>query len=191
MTLKVKDANKSSLKTKARIKDAFLKLLPERKTAGKIKVTELCQEAGIQRSTFYLHYKDIYDVEDSLIEAFYSQILDLIPETINNVEDVKTFYWSLFEIVFENKSALESIFKDKESTAMIQSAKVKIKRAFADSLLNSKKELRKALALILYNGVFTSTYENLIGVSTIPLEELRDQAIRVADYLFKDYFIQK
>lgn len=186
MTLKVKDANKSSLKTKAKIRDAFLKLLPERKTSRRMKVTELCREAGIQRSTFYLHYKDIYDVEDSLIEDFYRQILNLIPETINNVEQVKQFYWSLFEIIFEHKSAIESIFKDRESVAIIQSAKVKIKRAFADSLLNSDKELRKALALILYNGVFTSAYENLIGVSYIPLEELRDQAIRVTDYLFKD-----
>lgn len=186
MTLKVKDANKSSLKTKAKIRDAFLKLLPERKTSRRMKVTELCREAGIQRSTFYIHYKDIYDVEDSLIEAFYRQILNLIPETINNVEQVKKFYWSLFEIIFENKSALESIFKDRESIAMVQSTKVKIKRAYADSLLSSDKEFRKALSLILYNGVFTSAYENLIGVSSIPLEEIRDQAIRVADYLFKE-----
>lgn len=38
----------------------------EHKPIGKITVREVCEKAGINRSTFYAHYKDVYDVGESV-----------------------------------------------------------------------------------------------------------------------------
>lgn len=58
---------------KARIRQAFTKLLRE-KPIQRIAVKELCQEAGVNRSTFYAHYQDIYDlltkIEEDMLEDF-------------------------------------------------------------------------------------------------------------------------
>ena len=51
---------------KARIRQAFTKLLRE-KPIQRIAVKELCQEAGVNRSTFYAHYQDIYDLLTKIV----------------------------------------------------------------------------------------------------------------------------
>lgn len=48
---------------------ALLLLLRER-PLEKISVSELCQRAGVNRSTFYAHYLDIYDMRDQLGDRF-------------------------------------------------------------------------------------------------------------------------
>ena len=59
--------------TKALIRQAFTSLLEE-KPIQRIAVTELCQRAGINRSTFYAHYDDIYDllqqIEEDMLRDF-------------------------------------------------------------------------------------------------------------------------
>jgi Transcriptional regulator len=52
-------------KTEQAIRTAFAKLLSE-KDIDKITVKNLCELADINKSTFYLHYKDIYDCADCL-----------------------------------------------------------------------------------------------------------------------------
>lgn len=52
-------------KTKSAIINAFLELR-SRKAIEKISVKELCEQAGINKSTFYAHYQDIYDLTEQL-----------------------------------------------------------------------------------------------------------------------------
>ena len=63
---------------KARIRQAFTKLLRE-KPIQRIAVKELCQEAGVNRSTFYAHYQDIYDlltkIEEDMLEILQHVLL--------------------------------------------------------------------------------------------------------------------
>lgn len=47
--------------TQILIQKALTKLLRE-KPIHRISVKELCEEAGINRGTFYAHYTDIYDL---------------------------------------------------------------------------------------------------------------------------------
>ena len=56
--------------TRTLIRKAFTDLLAK-KPIESISVKELCQAAGINRGTFYAHYRDLYDLrshmEDELI----------------------------------------------------------------------------------------------------------------------------
>ncbi|MGN0998369.1 MAG: TetR/AcrR family transcriptional regulator [Faecousia sp.] len=54
-----------SKKTRRIIAECFLKLL-QAKPVSKISVTEICQMAHINRATFYKHYLDIPDLQQSL-----------------------------------------------------------------------------------------------------------------------------
>ena len=47
--------------TAARMDEAFLELLKEKDFAY-ITVKEICEEAGVNRSTFYLHYETVNDL---------------------------------------------------------------------------------------------------------------------------------
>lgn len=55
--------------TKKALKEALLELLQE-KNITQISVTELCQAADINRSTFYSHYETLLDVLDDIENEF-------------------------------------------------------------------------------------------------------------------------
>lgn len=184
MAFRVKDANKSSLNTKAKIKEAFFKLLHERKEANKITVKELCQEAGIQRSTFYIHYKDIYDIEDSIIDLFYKNLVEIVPPIVRSVEDVEKFYIEFFDYVETRKADIEIILRDRESTQILETAKLKLIKAYGIALQKGNKKVNAPLSLILLNGTFSSIYEVLTDAVHLPLKSIRDEAISLCKTIF-------
>lgn len=55
--------------------DAMIRLL-QKKSFDAITVTEICRTAGIQRSTFYAHYSDPYellqDISDQAVKSFWA-----------------------------------------------------------------------------------------------------------------------
>lgn len=70
--------------TKNALRQAFFTLL-ERKSLQSITVTDICAEADINRSTFYVHYKDIR----SLIEEIEDVIIDNMKNYINIASEMQ------------------------------------------------------------------------------------------------------
>jgi len=68
---KSKKMDRRTRYTRQTIKDIFLEEL-KTKPYGKITVTELCKKAEMNRGTFYLHYYDIDDVLNEILEDFLS-----------------------------------------------------------------------------------------------------------------------
>ena len=46
----------------------------QQKPFNRITVREICETADINRSTFYMHYKDIYELLDEIEEQVYQEI---------------------------------------------------------------------------------------------------------------------
>lgn len=67
MTNKTRKTDRRTLYTQQVIKDALLELLAS-KTFAQIRVTELCRQAEITRSTFYLHYDSLNDLLNQVID---------------------------------------------------------------------------------------------------------------------------
>ena len=66
--------HKKVIFSKGILKSALIRKMKE-KSLDRIGVTELCKEAGVNRSTFYAHYNTITD----LVEEVESEFLDKIP----------------------------------------------------------------------------------------------------------------
>lgn len=62
-------------KTAARMDEALLELL-EKKDLAYITVKEICEKAGVNRSTFYLHYETMADLLSETIQYLHSLFLD-------------------------------------------------------------------------------------------------------------------
>ena len=69
--------NKSESKyfNTALLMNEALLLLLEKKDYEFITVTEICKKAGVNRSTFYLHYENIYELLEETIENLGKQFL--------------------------------------------------------------------------------------------------------------------
>lgn len=59
--------------TALRMNEALIALL-ERKDFAFITVKEICQEAGVNRSTFYLHYETVGDLLDETVDNLLSRL---------------------------------------------------------------------------------------------------------------------
>lgn len=59
------------------VREVFLQILKD-KPLRNISVTEICQRAGVHRTTFYKHYQDVYDLMDQteqhLLAAFQREV---------------------------------------------------------------------------------------------------------------------
>ena len=59
--------------TQKTLKNTFLSLL-EKKDITNIKVSKICEEAGINRGTFYRYYKNEYDLLQKIQTDFINEI---------------------------------------------------------------------------------------------------------------------
>lgn len=62
------------IRTKQQIRQALIELLAE-KSENSISVRELAQRANINRGTFYIHYKDIHDLVEQLVDEANEKLL--------------------------------------------------------------------------------------------------------------------
>ena len=87
-------------KTRRLIKATFLELV-QTKPVQKITVTELAKRAEISKGTFYLHYLDIYDLYNQMVEETVAKIagsFDPYPDLFSAPESfVRTFLFSQVE----------------------------------------------------------------------------------------------
>lgn len=62
-----KNLDRRTKKTQKAIKEAFLYLL-QQKPINKITISEITDRADIGRGTFYIHYTDIFDLQNKIID---------------------------------------------------------------------------------------------------------------------------
>lgn len=72
-----KKGNAQYQQTHRRIVGCVLDLL-DRKPLRQITVAEICRTLGLNRSTFYDHFLDVYDVIDRTAAAYGEQVLDIL-----------------------------------------------------------------------------------------------------------------
>lgn len=82
MEEKKRKTDRRTLYTKKLIMDAYVQLVKEN-PRDKIKITELCKLAGINRCTFYLHFQDIRSVENEIFNELQAKFGDFV-QTQNN-----------------------------------------------------------------------------------------------------------
>ena len=97
-----------------------LSILLETKKIQNITVKELAQMADINRGTFYLHYKDVYDLLDhiqkDLLRDFENILTTIAPDTDNLVP----FIEALFLFIYRNKD-MSKIFLHEDLEASFSS----------------------------------------------------------------------
>ena len=75
------DANRSVRRTKGKLKEALIQLMLE-KPVKDITVREIAELADVSRGTFYLYYRDVYD----MVERLQNQLLDELTEIMDRID---------------------------------------------------------------------------------------------------------
>lgn len=147
-------------KTDRAIRNAFLELRSKR-ALEKITVKELCTMAQINKSTFYSHFQDIYDLSDKLQAETIGRVMDAIatdPEF--TVADSVAFTRSLFNAILAQSALIEVLFSGKEQGGLIQQLEIGIKELVFREYPAFRYDLEKQMVLSysIYGGYHT--YQN-------------------------------
>lgn len=100
------------------IRESIFSLL-QQKPFHKISVTDVCKQAGINRTTFYKYYQDLYDWKEQLEQECLHRVADILD--ISSLDDMQ-------EMLTQK---LQEIHDDGELYALISSPN------FESSILNS------------------------------------------------------
>lgn len=95
----------SSFNTEQKIIDSFWKIIKIKKT-GKITVQEIVEDCGINRKTFYYHFKDVYDLTDVAINRMYENLLRESEQAQSMEEAIKPLFKAMLETDSEIRSFL-------------------------------------------------------------------------------------
>ncbi|MEY8517597.1 TetR/AcrR family transcriptional regulator [Lachnospiraceae bacterium 29-84] len=104
-------------KTKRSIKNAFLQLRAS-KPLEKITIKELSTLAEISKATFYLHYKDIYDLSDTLEKEVIQLVLNDIKKPDIIFSDVRQFINELALAFYSQTNIIEILFSGSQQSIL-------------------------------------------------------------------------
>lgn len=100
--------------TKMVLKESFIKLL-EKKDISKISIKEICEDADINRATFYAHYNDQYDllrkIENELLHNINAHLAEINQE-INNMNAI-LLAEKIFEYLKENAKLCKLLLSER------------------------------------------------------------------------------
>lgn len=105
-------------KTKRTIINTFLELR-SKKPLEKITIKELCEKASINKSTFYCHYADIYDLADTLETDVVNSLISNFSHPESIFSDPKHFVEELFLSYRSHISLLKILFSGNQSEQLI------------------------------------------------------------------------
>ena len=101
--------NKRRRESVAKIEHVFVSLL-QTKELSQITVSDICKKAGLNRTTFYANYLDIYDLADKIKEHLENEMKQLYQEEYEkrfNSND----YLKLFRHIKDNPLFFKTYFK--------------------------------------------------------------------------------
>lgn len=119
-------------KTKAQLRAGLARLM-QKKSIKEITVKELVEEVDINRSTFYLHYNDIYQMLESIERELMEEITEAIRlHPLNPISKEASFPFiiQLFTILDENRDICSALLGPNGDIAFIG----RIEKIIADNI---------------------------------------------------------
>lgn len=109
------------IKTKMNLFNTLLSLM-KNNTFENIKVSDICSKALVNRSTFYAHYNDKYELLVDLINSIKDSLLEALDKN-EHIVNTKNYYIKMIEIILEHiendKMTYYSIIKSNQNSVIV------------------------------------------------------------------------
>ena len=100
------------MKTKKNIREAFLELR-KKHSLDEIKVNALCEKAMVNKTTFYNHYQDIYELSEELEAEVLDSFFDNFKDIDMILTDANRFINGMHAALEAENDMLRILFMDK------------------------------------------------------------------------------
>ena len=124
-------------KTLRAISQAFCALRKQKKLEA-ITVTELCARAEISKATFYLHYRDIFDLSMKLQQEVIQRVFSRIENPMTILTDPIEFLTQIVSAFESEKEWMNTLFSDSQAAEI----PIKIESYLKDYIFAQAPELK-------------------------------------------------
>ena len=160
------------IKSRSAIETTFINLV-EMKGFQNITITEIAQNAMVNRNTVYLNYGSKEDILEAIVRAsvqkYFGQLNTQYFRNLGiNKRKIETFYRNLFKVVDENIELYRILLTDVSSSGYLEPEFSKLRKELEELIKPSSQNKIKISFLI--NGVF-GILRNYITIATGTAEE--------------------
>lgn len=166
--------DRRSRKTREALYTALATLLQDR-PLNSISVTELTRAADVNRSTFYVHFQDIFDMFESMQRDFKITLSNLVASYAEQLRGGE--YAMLLRMVYEyfrtNREVFALIFNKGQGDSLFDSTfeilRDELMVIFRDCLPKlGEQEMQRRVAMLRYRGEFAT--RGTVGMARVWLE---------------------
>ena len=148
-------------KTLRAISQAFCTLRKQKKLEA-ITVTELCAQAEISKATFYLHYRDIFDLSEQLQNQVIESIFSKMEDPMMILTDSGSFMRSCVQVMEQESERINIVFSDSQAGTL----PIRVLQHLKDHIFTRAPQLQsnpKIQVLLTYHimGSYYACMENL------------------------------
>lgn len=174
---KMKKEDIRVIKTKKNLYNALNKLMTE-KPFENIKVMEICEEALVNRPTFYAHFDDKYDLLNSMINDEKKNLIDKIKDNYPNRELNKKYILTLLadtiEVFEEHRKQFTSLYNNNRDSIAIDIVSDAINEEVLKVLVEAKLDTKGVPLKVIrdyYVGAFFGVINGWINDSNPSTKE--------------------
>lgn len=141
-------------RTRAAIREAFM-TLRAKKSLEKITVKELAEHARINKATFYLHYRDIYDLSEQIEDQILFSSTEKVEPRNLFLEDPAQFVQELIDACAPQLEAIEIVFSGNRASVLPEKIETQLKQRLLQQDPRMKDNLKSDVLLsYVIHGAF-------------------------------------
>ena len=178
------DTDRRVIYTKKLLRDSLMDLMEE-KPIGRISVTELCKGAGINRGTFYSHYRQPEDVLANIEDELFNDIKNIL----NTQTDADNINLAVVYALYRNRDACRMLINKNGDPSCMDRILDISKDYFIKNILpklNSDNPETNYLHTFIFSGDIAVLKEWLAEGAVISPEEIAAVLTNMHNKLLKD-----
>lgn len=167
------------VKTKKSIKNAFLELR-KKKPLERITVRELSEAAMINKTTFYLHYSDMYELADEIENDTIQKIFNELPCLDSLFTNPAKLTKEIVTAFYNNHDIISTLFWDIRSAKLVDKVEQEVKKR---TLKDNSSVEEQLMLTFLVQGAFHTA----IKYKNESVDKVCSEIARITEIIIKSY----
>ncbi len=134
----------------------------EQRAIGKITVREICEQAKIHRSTFYAHYRDVYDLVERVEQNMSRQLTETFFRKLDEKAPARDCFSEIFAFIRKHREFYLYYLSESRQAGVLQLAWDTVRERAAAAGADAKSFGAGSEAEMAYHGVFF-----LVGMTAV------------------------
>ena len=144
------------------IRTVYAMMTQEHRPIGRITVREICERTGIHRSTFYAHYRDVFDLVERVEKSMSRQLTETFFRKLDEKAPARDCFAEIFAFIREHREFYLYYLTESRQYGVLQLAWETVRDRAAAVSAGPEKFGAQTTEEMEYHGVFF-----LVGMTAV------------------------